>query len=389
MKLKIAFSYILSVCTLGAFAQNIENDDMYFNSSDRAKLNAQKNAEVAYSSVKKSQRAMPAEEQLNPTDSYSARNVNPEYAARSNAQTAQMDNEDYFVSNYQYNTAANLNNWNNNFNDRYANQWYQTNYWGPAINRWNTPFYGSPYDAWGNPWNNPYYRSGFSSSFSYHWGSAYNYGWDMGMGGMGMGMGGMGMGFGNPYYGNAYNAWGWGNPHSYWGGGAGWGGGYWGNGFHSPRNIVVVNNNSAENSRSNISYGKRTTRGTYMVNEAQNTNNRTRATMYSNEAPNTGRNTSTGGRTSTRQEEYYNRSWRYTAPAQNSNSGSAPTRTSDYNNNNNSNTGSSPYNQRPNSNNNSYNSGSRMSTPSSAPARTGGGGGGSTGGGSQGRTRTR
>ena len=58
-----------------------------------------------------------ADEVVNPTDSYSARNVNPEFAARSNSQTAAADNQDYFVNNYKYNTSSNLNNWNNNYNN--------------------------------------------------------------------------------------------------------------------------------------------------------------------------------------------------------------------------------------------------------------------------------
>ena len=120
--------------------------------------------------------------------------------ARTNSQTAQADNQDYFVNNYKYNNASNYNNWNNNFNNWYSNPWYGGNYYDPYINSFNSPYYGSRYDTWGNPWCNPYYQSGWSSSFSYHWGSSYNYGW------------GMNFGYGNYGY-NPYNAWGaWGSP---------------------------------------------------------------------------------------------------------------------------------------------------------------------------------
>ena len=126
------------------FAQDIEQDDMYFNSTDRAKLReARKTNEVALASVKKTNRNSDAyEETLNPTDSYSARNVNPEYTSRAQSQTAREEDEDYFVSNYNYRNSNqnNFNNWNNNFNNWYGNSWYRPNYWGPSINAWNSPY---------------------------------------------------------------------------------------------------------------------------------------------------------------------------------------------------------------------------------------------------------
>ena len=200
MKSKVAlFSLASLLLTYAALAQGVENDDMYFNSKDRAKVRAAKASEVSYSaSIKKSKKETVADETVNPTDSYSARNVNPEYQARSNSQTAQADNQDYFVNNYEYSTASNLNNWNNNFSSWYNSPWYGGNYYDPYINSWNSPYYGS---AFGNPWCNPYYRTGWSSSFSYSWGSSWgNYGW------------GMNYGYGNPYY----NSWAWNYGYSPW-----------------------------------------------------------------------------------------------------------------------------------------------------------------------------
>src|SRR5688572_27751082 len=224
MKSKVVImSLVSSLFTVASLAQGIENDDMYFNSKDRAKLKATKASEVSYSaSIKKSKKETVVEEPINPTDSYSARNVNPEYQARSNSQAAQVDNQDYFVNNYRYNNASNFNSWNNNFNNWYSNPWYGGNYYDPYINSWNSPYYGSSFDAWGNPWCNPYYRSGWSSSFSYHWGSSYNYGW------------GMSVGYGNYGY-NPYNSWGsgWGSPY--------YGGGYYGGGY--PTQVVIVESN--------------------------------------------------------------------------------------------------------------------------------------------------
>ena len=215
---------------------------MYFNSKDRAKLKSQKASEEAsvMASAKKTKKNQVIEDEpVNPTDSYSARNVNPEFAARSNSQTAQADNQDYFVNNYRYNTNSNLNNFNNNFNTWNSNAWYSPNYYGSSINSWNTPYYGSYYDAYGSPWYNPYYRSGWSSSFSYYWGSSYNYGWGSGFG--------MACAYGNPYM----NSWGY-APYSY--------GSGWGNNYYYPGSVVVVNNNYAEPGK-NVVYGKRASHG--------------------------------------------------------------------------------------------------------------------------------
>ncbi len=103
MKSKVALLSLVSfLFAFAASAQGVENDDMYFNSKDRAKLNATKASEVSYTaSIKKNKKEIVEDEPVNPTDSYSARNVNPEFAARSNSETAQADNEDYFVNNYQ------------------------------------------------------------------------------------------------------------------------------------------------------------------------------------------------------------------------------------------------------------------------------------------------
>jgi hypothetical protein len=78
----ILFSMVLSVIGSAAFAQ-VEQDDMYFNSKDRAKLReSRKTADVALASARKKDR-QEEEELNNPKDTYSARNVNPEFTSRS------------------------------------------------------------------------------------------------------------------------------------------------------------------------------------------------------------------------------------------------------------------------------------------------------------------
>lgn len=365
MKNKVMMLNVVALLFASAtFGQGVENDDMYFNSKDRVKLKAQKATEdAAYTaSVKKSKKNQSIQEEVNnPTDSYSARNVNPEFAARSNSQVAAADNQDYFVNNYRYTNASDLNNWNNNFNNWYSNPWYSANYFGPSINSWNSPYYGSYYDSWGNPWCNPYYRSGWSSSFSYYYGSSWNYGWGGGMG--------MSYGYGNPYM----NSW------ASWGPSFGYGYGY--NSYYNNPTVVIINN--GEGAR-NIAYGKRATHGGAVTTRQEELQSRTR----SNYVPVTsdGGRPNSGGRvasqTNQRQEDYYNRSWRNSQ--QTSTGTTSPSRSSGWSGNSGS-SNTDSYN-RQGSSSNSYNSGSRSSsydgggaTRSSAPASSG----------SNGRTRGR
>lgn len=209
MKISGILLAVFSMLTVGAFAQGIEYDDMYFTAKDRAKLNAQR--EVAYNDTRmsRSKQREPLNEEysINPTDSYSARNVNPEYTSRAQTREAQAAEGDYFVSDYQYRSSQ-FRTFNNQYNNWYGNDWYRMNYWGPAINTWNSPYYGY------NPWYDPYMGySGWSTSLSfrmghswnYGWGGYYNpwgysYGWDPFYSGFGYGMGyGMGYGYWNPY----------------------------------------------------------------------------------------------------------------------------------------------------------------------------------------------
>ena len=161
MKSKVLLISLLALVSAGSVFAQVEGDDMYFNASDRVKLReARKNNELTLASNRK--RQQDEDDRLNPTDSYSARNVNPEFTSRSQSQTSEQDEEDYFVNNYRYSNTSSYNQFNNNFNSWYGNNWYRNNYWGPSISSYDSPYYGSMYDMWGNPWANPYYRSGWS-----------------------------------------------------------------------------------------------------------------------------------------------------------------------------------------------------------------------------------
>lgn len=306
MKIKGLLLATLSLLGISGALAQVEYDDMYFNKEDRAKLNAQRSTEVAYNTPSKKKFADEEVEDVNPTDSYSARNVNPEYTSRAHTETAQSDEADYFVNNYQYNRNQ-LNNWNNDFGNWYNSPLYRNNYYGPMINSWNSPYYG--YNSWNSPWFDPFWSyNGWSSSFSYHmgsrwnygWGGNYNYwnrpyyGWDPYFGGMGMGpYAGMGMG---PYGGMGMMGMGMG----YYGGG--FGGGYWNN-YRYPGTVVVVN---PDNGGRNVVYGKRPSRGTVMVSDRSNVRSRSSVNNSVRDDNSSGRVTSQGRK----QAEYYNRSTR-------------------------------------------------------------------------------
>ena len=375
MKTKIILSLaLIAFSATATLAQTVEGDDMYFNSKDRAKLREQRAAEQqAYTaSVKKTKKmeevAVEDETNINPTDSYSARNVNPEYAARSKAETAQVDNQDYFLNDYQYQTASNLNNWNNNFNSWYSNPWYNSAYFGSGINNWNTPYYGYN-NAYYSPWYDPYWNyNGWSTSFSYYWGSSWNYGW----------------GGGYNYWNRPYCGGGW---SSAWG--PSWSYGGW---YGYPSTIVVVNN-GGEGGRP-VSYGKRGTRGSGIVTTERYNTSRTRSTAVTTQrSTNTTGNTNGRMTTTTRptlsngNDAYYDRQWRSRSTTNTSGNTQNGTPSRTWSNDNNNNTWSNPTRSNDNGgrSNSSYTP-SRSNSSFDGGSRSTGSGGSSSGG-SRGRTR--
>lgn len=342
MKIKgILFATLSLLVISGAHAQSVEFDDMYFNSNDRAKLRVQQLSDVSYSKRDKSRQLIAdSEENVNPSDSYSARNVNPEFTSRAHTEAAQVDNEDYFVNNYQYNRNQ-FNNWNNDFNRWNNNSWYQSNYYGPGINSWNSPYYG--YDRWSSPWVDPFWSyNGWSSSFSRAYGNSWNYGW-----------GGNFNYWNRPYYG--YNSM-LGNGFGY---GAAYGGGYWNN-YRYPGTVVVINNQDQDGR--GISYGKRPIRGNTIISDRSNIRSRSNAI---NSVRNDNNGTNSGGRISTqnrKQEEYYR-----PQPQNPYNDSPSDSRSNTQNN-----------RSRSWDNNDNFNNGSRSSSPSYTPSRSSSSDGGGT-----------
>jgi len=340
----------------GAFAQ-VEYDDMYFNSEDRAKLKAQQPTALAFNTPKKSKQLEMKDENANPTDTYSARSINPEYTARQQSETAQVDEENYFVDNYQYQRNQ-FNNWNNNYNDWYNSSWYRSNYYGPGINSWSSPYYC--YNRFNSPWYDPYWSyNGWSSSFSFHYGNTWNYGW----GGNYNYWNRPYYGWDSPYYDPFYSGMGW------------YGNSYWNN-YRYPTTIVVVDRENA-----NVVYGKRPTRGTNLVSDRSNVRSRTVTNSVRDDA-------NSGGRLSTqtrKQEDYYNRYNRQRSTGYPSSYDSR----SNSQNNRSRNWDNSSWNTNSSYDRSMNRSSSPSYSPSYSPSNSGGGTrtntGGSTSGGSRGR----
>lgn len=281
MKTKFTFLSILSV--IGVFeatAQEVEYDDMYFRSKDRIVLAASKPIPV-----RQSPKDMEVVSTINPTDSYSARNVNPEYLSQSklNPSTTE-ESAAYFVPNYMPATV------NQNIDKSSAYSNYNNSYSGGSslfnpygVGCMSCYGYGSPYNSFYSPYGygSPYGYSGLSLSMGYGWGSSmWNsmYGmnaWGMSPWGMGLGMG---LNYGMGYWGYGYNS-----------------------GWYQPR--IVVYGGDID---SNTVYGKRSSRSSEL-NNIITTGNRTTTVVDTQ-----GRTRGSSGRVAgdANAGSYYQRGWR-------------------------------------------------------------------------------
>lgn len=283
MKTRIVIGGLLvSVLTLNVSAQQAENDDMYFKAKDREKLRAE-NAVASindkidndYKAFKKKNFDEPTVEEtatspsaVNPTDSYSARTINPEYISRSNSAQAGEDEQTYYVegyapaNTYDSYSGGTYNNYSNNLNPNYQNSWYGSS----AYNSWYSPYYG-----YCNPYMSPYYSAtpGWTMSLGYTWGNMYNPGM-----GFGMGYGWGSSYYNNPYYYNPYHSY---SPYGYYG------------------YPTYYNNGGYYSEASKPNYGKRPSRHSAVVTPTQQS--RQRVATTNNGTPN--------GRSQQTADEYY------------------------------------------------------------------------------------
>lgn len=346
-----------------ANAQKDENDDMYFNRKDRAKLNAGKSflvRETAAASVNTDL----ASNAGNPTDTYSGRSVNPEYAGPS---TATAKQQTYFPSGFNYNPTgvnSNLyNNYNSSYNSSYGCNCYGSNY-GMGYNPYMMNGFGYGYSPYSSMYSSMYYSP--YSMFSPY--SMMGSGWSLGYGY------GSYYGYGSPYM-SGYYGYGW--PYSYYSyypysyGGYGSGSGDHGN----PRVI------GHRPSRSDMHSMAGTRTGNYYTSS------------YSNGG--TGRTVTGGRNAASNNNSYYDRSWRQNPnvnPAANHNGNGS--RVSSYSNGNysggwngsSSRSGwsggrSSSWGGNSNFGNGGFGGGGRSSSFGGGGGFSGGGGGGHSGGG--------
>lgn len=374
MKSRITFLSILSVVVIfTASAQNVEQDDMYFRSKDRAVLAATK----PLTHTNTVSRASEANSPINPTDSYSARNVNPEYISQAKVNpstTTQTGGVTYFIPNYTP-TTVNQSIYNNTANWNYYGGGFRPSYFGMnsmmgygMMSGFGNPLYNSfysPYSSFASPYSfydpygyNNYGYNGFNSFYGYPFGSGLSMG-------MGFGYGGLNNLWGNSYYNNF-----------------GWGGGY------SPyygNNVIIV---SGDANGHNVVYGKRSSRSNDL-NNTVTTGNRS-ATVNPSQG---GGRSSTGGRVASASSDtnagsYYQRGWRANPETNTrstwSNSGNSSSNTNPFFNNSNT-TRSSSNSDFSNSNSRSWSGGnsSNVSTGGSRGSVSSGGGSSSSSGGAR------
>jgi hypothetical protein len=359
MKTRIVLAGVLVSMVAMEVSARQEYDDMYFRGKDR-EINKAIYAEDSYAAAKpKNQKAddlvIEQEDNSNPTDSYSARNVNPEYISRSNAEKASEDESNYYLEGYSPAVSSS----NSNFNNSYYNNtnWARNGYYANN-NNWNTPFYGGC--GYCDPWMSPYSTGGFYDPWmSPAYGLGPSYGWRTGWS--------VSLMYGN--YWNPYGGYG-GMYNPYYGGGFGYPGYYGGNNFYneSPR---VVN------------YGKRPSRHSAVVQPTQRADTRTRINTTGDIT-----NVNSNSRTRQRQvqDEYYVRPSRRPATSTFDNS-------SRWNSGGSSQGFSTPQSTQPSRSRDSYNQSTRSSspsyTPSSSPSPSRGSSGSGGGGSSSPRPRGR
>jgi hypothetical protein len=392
MKMKLLFTFAVGLAAaFSATAQKVENDDMYFTSKDRAKLKPTVSANAKVQ-VARSAEAAPTPEvetAINPTDSYSARNVNPEYSTTTSSTTASKPGGDYFIENYRPTGV------NGNLNGNYSSTSTPSAYNSAAMAASTYGMGYSPYSRYGydgyNPYMgmSPYYGSGMRMSMTYGYGSAFGYNPYM-YGGSPYGMYGS---MYDPFYDPFYPGMGMGMmscPYSFYGYNTG---GYYG-GYGRP-NVIVVDNNTINGRQ--VAYGRRADRSTSTDYQPDGNNRET------TQLTRTGRviGTANGRTRADNAQPYYERGWRSNLSGDNTttrrsvwstlNSGTNPGNTTNggATNWNNSNSGrTSGTSSWGNFENGSSNSGSTRS--SWTPSVGGGGGGrssGTTGGGGGSRGR--
>jgi len=277
MKIRVAFLSLLAVSTSFVVSAQVEHDDMYFKSKDRAKLQASRPM-----TLKSMASAHEVATAINPTDSYSARNVNPEYISQSKVGTGSSESAPYFIPDY---TPTSV---NQSLSTNNASYW---NNYNMAMGGYNPYYYGGMYSAFASPYSSFYSPMYGYNPYGYGYNSYFNSGWSSSLM-LGFGMGNYYPSWGSPYWNNYY----------------GWNSFYNNMGYgYYPGNVIIINNDY--NGR-NAVYGKRTSRSSDLNNYV-NPNNRSTAMMTTTDLQGRVRGAA-GGRVSSDEGSgsYYQRGWR-------------------------------------------------------------------------------
>ena len=273
MKMKIAILTLAGMISSHAYSQSVEYDDMYFNRKDREKQREITMASnQSRTSTQRTTTNTSKSEQMsrfNPTDSYSARNVNPD-----NSQNLSATGKKNAFADDEYLPEEYADGYRNAQMAQTGNSMYNSGFYGPRFSAWNSPYFGmgGMYDPWmmsGPMWGGPSMMSmnmGFYGRNSMMWGMNP---WMM-----------------DPFMQHgamAFNSWAWDPWFSpRWGSMSGFYGGMYGGGMHNNfwgRNnwgcttVVIV----GDNYNSHISRTRRPSRGgSFNSTEYNNTNVRSR-----------------------------------------------------------------------------------------------------------------
>jgi hypothetical protein len=309
LTLGLASVGLLSACaTTGQVAQTTEYDDLYFTASDRntvefTKLNDPKKAEYQQGSYVFDQQ------------SFSSKNVNPEYIARynnaGNQQNLQQEegnalNDEYYVEEFEREDLRDNVDQPQVINNFYGTAPFST-FGNPAFNRWGGGFY--------DPFFDPFMMDPFFGPTAFGPGWGWGPGFNVGVN-IGWGWGRPGWGFGNawafsPWRDPFFRPWGFRNAYA-----MGFYDGFYGGGLWNRPGVVVINNNEFLGvNRRRVTNGRniqRVTRASANRNEAvvrgRNVGDRNAITSRNRADRNTVAR-SRGTRDFTRsQNEYYQRS---------------------------------------------------------------------------------
>ncbi len=312
MKTKVAFLTILAVAAGSCvWAQSTEEyDDMYFTSKDRATLNASRHIALSSDNARRITESETTSA-INPTDSYSARNVNPEYISGAKVNGNTNTTAQYFSPNYQpiavnQNLASNCNSCYTNYNNsyysasRFGSPYGYNNYGYSGMNPYGYNSMMSPYGYGGfGGYGSSFYQSGLSFGFGsgYGWGSS-----SMSFGNSYYGMNSFyNSGYGYGGYGSYYNPYAY-NPYRY--------GGY------GSSTIVVVDRprpHSARNQEVNSYYSADGTRASSLNSTGGRIASNNNSTQYYNRTwrndTQVTRGSDTWNNTRSYQQQNYNNSW--------------------------------------------------------------------------------